>query len=323
MYDVLFVCLQIWGLILGWHFENGAFKHGDTEPEPNRVSDRGAHDGAFIFLDPLGLPAWTPTNANSSSASWSPSAQHSHHMSEKDARLRATEVSVMLGEFCLISTENSESALAILFYGYMFLLWLLLLILVVFFYSRVGRAMFLLRNIHDKMFSLNDRAGNQNFNRDPSRRSCTPRTASLAQENDHYEYNAQYHNHLGFKGKGHFAAEGVVLLSHEVLKSVVNNEENGVDFLKDVEVSSTADLQTNNEQRSEVQQEEGCAVLTTEQQETNDDMTGTGNSSQNVSRDSVNTVDSDAQQTDPKSKCLPAKHLQVSEDSVYETGSGH
>ena len=238
-----------------------------------------------------------------------------------DIARRASQVGLVFGDFCLISSEDSGSPLAVMFYLYMFLLWLLLLILAIYFYSRVAQAMFLLRNIHDKMFSFSERGDGDGHKKSASRRSCTPRTASLAQENSRYEYDVQYHHQIGIQGnKDQLPAEGVVLLAHGVLED--NTRQNGVLFLQKDDLPSHADLQTNNEKSEAGQKEMDCLDRLPVANTTGDCVHNTGTTSQNLSLNSVNSMDSANQQTAIPTETSTAKpQLQVSADSVYETGS--
>ena len=268
-------------------------KSEDVEPAPNHLSDSGTTHKQGVYTVPYG-----------------------------DTRLQNEMVeahdSFLSGDICLINSEDSASFLAMFFYSYMFLLWVLLLILVTYFYSRVAHSMFLLRNIHDKMFSLHERGEDGGGIKSPSPRSYTPRTASLAQENEHCEYNVQYHHQIGLKERGLLPAEGVKLLSHDVL---VGDEKQGDGPCLQDDVSSNGDLQTNNEGESEVNPEENSFIMVNEADATENDSNKAGISSQNPSQNTLNTDDSLNEKTVNKVEVSITKNFQLSADSVYETQS--
>ncbi|RUS70957.1 hypothetical protein EGW08_021286 [Elysia chlorotica] len=271
-------------------------------------------DGRFIVPD-----SWSDSSEVSTFPGAYPVPYADSEGEAADQRVPATQVGrILIGNVCLISSKDSESPLAMVFYGYMFLSWLLLLVLVIFFYSRVAQAMFLLSHIHDKMFSLADRE-DMDGSKGPTRRSYTPRTASLVQENDQYEYNVQYHHQIGLKGKGQVPVEGVVLLSHDALRS--DRKQGEGHRCQDEDVSSNGDLQTNNEERCETVKEGNSSAG----QKAVDPLEFSNSKGQNNGQVpfqiSLQTDDSLTQQTVGNSKTSTGKKLEVSNDSVYETGS--
>ncbi|GFO45499.1 neuropeptide s receptor [Plakobranchus ocellatus] len=152
----------------GWYIENGTVRTSlAASSKLNASGEIGQH----------------PVSNYSQVDSMDSFEAHQSHSSIYINHPNSARVSVLSGVFCLISSENSESPFAQLFYGYMCFLCLLLLVLVIYFYSRVARAMFLLRNVHTRMFSYKKNR-DDDVDAAQSARNVTPGTGCLANELD-------------------------------------------------------------------------------------------------------------------------------------------